>query len=72
LRRALEFVPGAASATTMAAALLMLDGKADEAAVLTEAVFAGPAAVEDPWRLYASGDGRLWPAHLAHLRRVLQ
>jgi tetratricopeptide (TPR) repeat protein len=72
LRRALEIVPGAASATAMAAALLMVDGKADEAAVLTEAVFAGPAAVVDPWRLYPSGDGRLWSAHIAQLRRVLR
>ena len=72
LRRALEIAPGAASATSMAAALLMADGKADEAAVLTEAVFAGPAAVVDPWRLYPSGDGRLWSAHIAQLRRVLR
>ncbi|MEX1129709.1 MAG: hypothetical protein WEB50_14165 [Vicinamibacterales bacterium] len=72
LRRALDIVPGAASATALAAALLIADGQAEEAAVLTEVVFARSAAAEDPWRLYASGDGRLWPAHVAQLRRVLR
>jgi tetratricopeptide (TPR) repeat protein len=71
LRRALDAAPGAGAATALAAALLLNGGQADEAAALADAVFVVPAPL-DPWRLYAIGDGRLWPERIAALREAVR
>jgi tetratricopeptide (TPR) repeat protein len=72
LRAALRDVPRATTASAMATALLILEDRADEATVLTQALFTNGPPVDDPWRLYASGPGRFWESDLAKLREALR
>lgn len=68
LRRALETVPRAQSATQLLAARLFLAGRADEAYTLGEQLAADRTPPPDPWRLFGYGDYRRFPDLIAQLR----
>jgi tetratricopeptide (TPR) repeat protein len=68
LRRALNEVPGAQSATEILAAQLFIDRRVDESYDLVDAMFANRPLVTDPWRLFGYGDFRSFPNLVAQLR----
>jgi tetratricopeptide (TPR) repeat protein len=72
--RALAIVPNARSAATNLAAELLVSENAadrDRAYPLLQAAYSDPAP-NDPWRLYACGDARLWPVYMTQLREALK
>ena len=69
---ALDAVPGAESASTRLAALLMLGGRPADAYRVIETALSPDPLPADPWRLYSLGDARLWPAMRVRLRADLE
>ena len=70
-RSALAAVPRAQSASVaLATQLFLADRRAEAAAVIDATLRGGPPPV-DPWRTFADGDDRFWPALIAHLRGAI-
>jgi tetratricopeptide (TPR) repeat protein len=65
--RALEFAPGAQSASIALASLLFSSDRRDEATRRLSRGLLVPGA-RDPWLLYQAGDYRSWPALIDELR----
>ena len=72
-RLALEVMPRARSATTLLAALLVMNGKLEEAEQVTSAFLASPEApADDPWRQYPRGDFRAYLTLVAQLHEAIR
>jgi tetratricopeptide (TPR) repeat protein len=69
-RAVVRLIPRAHSGAVSLANLLFLTGARDEAAAVMDTTTGTPAGV-DPWRLYASGDLRFWPAYRSRLQTLL-
>lgn len=69
-RSALEIEPRAGSASISLGTLLFLGSDRGEASRMIQDTLSGIAP--DPWREYAWGDWRLWPALIARLREELR
>lgn len=71
-RRALAAVPGAQSAGMALSAMLVREGRVDEAARLMKDITDAPREPGDPWLRYGQGDLRYWDRIVRDLRRSLQ
>jgi tetratricopeptide (TPR) repeat protein len=69
--RALAAVPNAQSPALADAALLMRQGRTDEANAIVAASFNARPRPPDPWRLFPRGDYYRWPIEIAALRTEL-
>jgi Flp pilus assembly protein TadD len=71
-RAALGVVPRARSATTLLTALLLTNGRLNEAEAESAQFLAAPEAPNDPWRTYLLGDFPQLPALLIRLREAIR
>jgi tetratricopeptide (TPR) repeat protein len=71
-RGALAAIPHAQSATMALAALLAKQDRRAEAGALIETQLSTRPQPLDPWRAYAAGDARFWPALVARLRAEIR
>ena len=69
--RAVAAMPNAQSAALADAALLMRQGRPDQANALVAASFNARPRPPDPWRLFPMGDYYRWPDEIAALRAEL-
>jgi hypothetical protein len=71
-RAALSTLPGAQSASLGLSALLFLKGDVDGAYAVMTTSFSAQGTHEDPWRIYALGDYRMWPSLIEQLRAAVR
>jgi Flp pilus assembly protein TadD len=72
-RSALQVAPRARSATTLLSALLVMNGRLEEAEQVTEAFFTSPERpADDPWRQYPRGDFRAYLTLLTELHEAMK
>jgi tetratricopeptide (TPR) repeat protein len=72
-RSALQAVPRARSATTLLSALLVMNGRLEDAEHATAAFLASPERpADDPWRQYPRGDFRAYLTLLTQLHEAMK